>query len=215
MSLIRSLVPVAASTLALGLGFLFYQYKEARRNLREAEAMAAASPLPSPATSGAVGQTPTSPAPAASPSRRLPPAKSVPETTPAPPTEVVDEAVVARLEELKPLLANGRPIKGAVVMLVGDNVVPEPIEFVVGRETRLASEDGTFAITPSLRDDGTISYALAVTRQDPTTGQPQTENLPTVQQMPWGGFTLYAGRGRSLTFDNDDLGPKERADPTP
>jgi hypothetical protein len=113
-----------------------------------------------------------------------------------------------RMAQMKPLLASGVPIKGAVIVLVDGKPVQRPVEFVMGRETRIdAADDGTYVITPALNEDGSVRYAMVLLRKDPGGGPDQAETLPFVIQTPWEGFTLGSGNGQVMAFDPDGSGP--------
>ena len=127
----------------------------------------------------------------------------VPSASPEDETRRLNREKMARL---KPLLAAGRPITGAVVVLVDGKPVSRPVEFVMDREVRIAEvDDGTYLITPTLNADGSVQYRMTVTRKDPATGSEQLISLPRVTQTPWGGFTVSTGGGRVFAFDPDKL----------
>ncbi len=114
----------------------------------------------------------------------------------------------ARLAQLKPLLEAGRPIKGAVVVLVEGRPAPRPVEFVLGRELRLeGADDGTYTVLPTLNTDGTIRYQISILRRDPATGIERAEPLPPVIQAPWDPFTVGGPGGRAFAFDPEDPAP--------
>lgn len=113
-----------------------------------------------------------------------------------------------RMASMKPLLAAGQPIKGAIIVLVDDKPVQRPVEFVMGQEIRLpVSDDGIYVITPSLNDDGSVRYKIALSNPGPEAGQERLTTLTTVTQVPWDGFTMGGGGGRALAFDPDKTGP--------
>lgn len=113
-----------------------------------------------------------------------------------------------RLAKLKPQLEAGLPIKGAVIVLVDGKPVQRPVEFVMGKETRIdATDEGTYVITPALNEDGTVKYAISLEKKDPNGGPNQAENLTFVTQTPWEGFSIASEGGRVMAFDPDDSGP--------
>jgi hypothetical protein len=119
-----------------------------------------------------------------------------------------DPGMMDRLAKMKPQLEAGLPIKGAVVVLVDGKPVQRPVEFVMGKETRIdAVDDGIYVVTPALNEDGTVKYAISLEKKDPNGGPNQTETLPFVIQFPWEGFTLGSGGGRVIAFDPDSGGP--------
>jgi hypothetical protein len=113
-----------------------------------------------------------------------------------------------RMAKMKPLLESGQPIKGAVMVLVDGKPVPRPVEFVMGRETRIdAADDGTYVVTPTLNPDGSVKYAISLLRKDTVGGNEHVETLPAVIQTPWDGFILGTGGGKVVAFDPDKSGP--------
>lgn len=127
--------------------------------------------------------------------------------TPAPLTEE-RRALLARMAQMKPLLAAGQPIKGAIIVLVDDKPVQRPVEFVMGRETRFpVSDDGTYVVTPTLNEDGSVKYKIALLKSDPTTGQEKSATLSSVTHYPWGSFTLSSAGGKIIAFDPDKNEP--------
>jgi RNA polymerase sigma factor (sigma-70 family) len=109
-----------------------------------------------------------------------------------------------KMAKMKPLLEAGMPIKGAVVLLVDGKPVQRPVEFLIGKETRIESvDDGTYSITPTLKPDGSVNYPLFLIRKD-ADGIPQSMvTVPSVTQTPWGAFTVAIGGGRVFAFDSD------------
>lgn len=139
------------------------------------------------------------------------PAAVMPRATSSPPPPAVDETRRLRNEKmarLKPLLEAGQPIKGAVVVLVGGKAVPRPVEFVMGRDTRVEGvDDGTYVVKPSLKPDGSVQYEIALYRKDPATGAESAISVPRVIQTPWAPFTVTTGGGRVFAFDPDPIEP--------
>jgi RNA polymerase sigma factor (sigma-70 family) len=113
-----------------------------------------------------------------------------------------------RMAELKPLLEAGMPIKGAIIVLVDGKPVQRQVQFVMGQETRIEGvDDGTYVVTPTLNDDGSVKYAIGLLRKD-TGGVPDpVETLPFVIVGPWKGFSLSTGEGKVMAFDPDSNGP--------
>ncbi|MCX6955583.1 MAG: hypothetical protein NTV51_25845 [Verrucomicrobia bacterium] len=82
--------------------------------------------------------------------------------------------------------------------------VQRPVEFVMGRETRIESvDDGTYSILPKLNPDGSVSYRLALLRKDADGIHQSMVTLPSVTQTPWEGFTATIEGGRVFAFDSD------------
>ncbi len=122
--------------------------------------------------------------------------------------QLPDEMVAQKMAEMKPLLEKGMPIKGVVIALVDGKPVQVPVQFVIGKETRIdATDDGVYVVTPTLNDDGSVKYAMVLLTKDPGGGPDQVETLPWVVQTPWGGFTLGIDGGRVIAFDPDKNGP--------
>jgi hypothetical protein len=134
-----------------------------------------------------------------------------PRPAPRPLATAGDEArrlQAEKMARLKPLLEGGLPIRGAVVVLVGGKAVPKPVEFVMGRETRITGvDDGTYIVKPSLEPDGSVQYQILLHRKDPATGTESIVTLPRVTQTPWGPFTVSVSGGSVLAFDPDKLEP--------
>jgi len=112
-----------------------------------------------------------------------------------------------RMAQMKPLLEAGQPIKGAVLVLVDGKPVPRQVEFVMGKETQIdAADDGTYLVTPTLNQDGSVKYAISLIRKDAAGGSALVEKLPAVIQTPWDGFILGTGGGKVVAFDPDKAG---------
>jgi hypothetical protein len=113
-----------------------------------------------------------------------------------------------KMAQMKPALEAGMPIKGAIIVLVDGKPVQRQVQFVMGKETRIdAVDDGTYVITPTLNEDGSVRYAIVLLRKDAGGGPDQIETLPFVIQTPWEGFTLGSGSGKVMAFDPDGDGP--------
>jgi RNA polymerase sigma factor (sigma-70 family) len=118
------------------------------------------------------------------------------------------EALAARLAEFKPLLEAGRPIRGAAVVLVEGRPVPRPVEFVLGRDTRIeGGDDGTYVVRPALNLDGSVKYQITLVRRDPATGTDRSETFPAITQTPWDPFTVGGPGGRAFAFDPEEPVP--------
>ena len=134
-----------------------------------------------------------------------------PRPAPRPPATQGDEArrlQAEKMARLKPLLEGGLPIRGAVVVLVGGKAVPKPVEFVMGRETRITEvDDGTYVVKPLLNPDGSVQYEILLHRKDPATGAESIVSVPRVTQTPWGPFTVTIGGGNVFAFDPDKVEP--------
>ena len=112
-----------------------------------------------------------------------------------------------RMAQLKPLLEQGTPIKGAVVVMVNGQAVQRSVQFVMGQETRIeATDDGTYLLTPTLNDDGSVKYSISLQKKNSVGGPDQIEKLPFVTSMPWDGFSC-ASPGGVIAFDPDKGGP--------
>ena len=108
------------------------------------------------------------------------------------------KANMERMAQMKPALEAGQPIRGNVLAMLNGHVVEQPVEFVMGRETRLEmGAEGTFLITPKLNPDGSVAYDMAVLARG--SAGPATQ-LPRVVNTPWGEFSLMAGSGWVLSF---------------
>jgi RNA polymerase sigma factor (sigma-70 family) len=102
------------------------------------------------------------------------------------------------LAEWKAKLAAGTPITGAMVGLIGGKPTPVPVQFVMGKETEFATDEGTYHVTPQLRDDGAVRYKLELWDKEGKTRL----WLPAIIAKPWGGFTAGSGAG-AIGFDPD------------
>jgi hypothetical protein len=120
----------------------------------------------------------------------------------------IDAQTAERLAQMKPLLENGMPIKGAVIVLEDGKPVQRPVQFVMGKETRIdAPDDGTYVVTPTLNPDGTVKYSMQLLVRGSNGGPERTEMLPFMIQTPWAGFTISDDGGRVIAFDPDPVGP--------
>jgi hypothetical protein len=132
--------------------------------------------------------------------------KQLKPVAPAPSPASTDEAKArsrAKMAQMRPLLEAGQPIKAAVIFTVDDQPVSHPVEFVMGKVTRIAVPgDGVYVVTPSLNADGSVKYALDVVRKDTAAGTEEITKLPTVIQTPWDPFILRSG-GRVVAIDPD------------
>ena len=117
-----------------------------------------------------------------------------------------------RMLLLKPALEAGQPIKGSVVILVNGKAVAQPVEFVMGRETRLDGGDKVaWLITPKLNDDGSVSYNIQVnSREVDELRHTETSHTLSMRVIgtPWGKFSMMLGQDRSFGFVPEDPGGK-------
>lgn len=112
-------------------------------------------------------------------------------------------ANAARMAEMKPLLEAGMPIKGAIITHFDGKPVQRPVEFVMGKEIRIEGmDDGTYIITPTLNQDGSVKYGMVLSRKSDG-GQEQRLILPAVTQTPWGRFMISVKDGAVMAFDPD------------
>jgi len=111
-----------------------------------------------------------------------------------------------KLAKLKPLLEAGMPIKGAVVVMSEGKAVSHPVEFVMGKETTVESDDGTYLMKPALNPDGSVRYEIKLVKETKTEdGRTTVRKItaPVVRQIPWEGFTIRMSNGAVLAFDPD------------
>jgi len=111
-----------------------------------------------------------------------------------------------KLAQLKPLLEAGMPIKGAVVVMNEGKAVSRPVEFVMGKETTVESDDGTYLIKPALNSDGSVKYEIKLVKETKIEdGRTTVRKItaPVVRQIPWEGFTIRMSSGAVLAFDPD------------
>lgn len=111
-----------------------------------------------------------------------------------------------KLAQLKPLLEAGMPIKGAVVVTNDGKVVSHPVEFVMGKETTVESDDGTYRVKPTLNSDGSVMYEIKLVKETKSeNGRTTTRQItaPLVGQIPWEGFTIRMSSGAVMAFDPD------------
>jgi RNA polymerase sigma factor (sigma-70 family) len=102
-----------------------------------------------------------------------------------------------RLAAMKPLLAAGQPIKGTATVYAQGELKNLSVELVVGKETLIELDGGTYTVLPSLNDDGTISYTIALRRKG-ADGTLQPKKLSgRVTQVPWEGFMTGPSDGVS------------------
>lgn len=119
-----------------------------------------------------------------------------------------DRILAEKMAKLKALLEAGTPITGAAIVLVDGKAVQRPVEFVIGKETRIEGvDDGTYRITPTLNPDGSVIYKMVVTKPDVANGGETIVASPAVVAIPWKTFTLAFGNGRVFAFDPDLLEP--------
>jgi RNA polymerase sigma factor (sigma-70 family) len=117
-----------------------------------------------------------------------------------------EESSAERRLRLKPLLAAGQPIKGAIIGFAGGKLTHRDVAFVMGKETRVEDMDeGTWVIMPTLKDDGTVRYAFALVRRHPDGSAERKEDFIGVVTNPWLGFTLHSQTDVILAFDPDEL----------
>lgn len=108
------------------------------------------------------------------------------------------KATLDRMARMKPALEAGQPIRSHALAMLNGHVLEQPVEFVMGRETRLEmGDEGTFLITPKLNPDGSVAYDMAVQAKGST--GPATQ-LPRVITAPWSEFSLMADHGWVLAF---------------
>lgn len=111
-----------------------------------------------------------------------------------------------KMARMKPLLEAGAPIKGAIISMVDGKPTPRPVEFVMGKETRIeAGDDGTYLVTPALNEDGSVNYSFSISKSSPDGVETKSEFI--VKQTPWGAFTWGTKSGQAIAFDPDETGP--------
>lgn len=117
---------------------------------------------------------------------------------------------LAKAAQMKALLEAGMPIKGVAVVLVGGEAVDRPLALVMGTETRIDTDEGIYAVLPSVRADGMVRYALRLLQNDSSQGHQVVVSTPVVIDWPWGTWevTNLAKSGvTAFAFVPDDLGP--------
>ena len=113
-----------------------------------------------------------------------------------------------KMAQMKPLLEAGMPIKGAVLLYVDGKPVDQPVSFVIGKETRIAGDDGTYSVTPSLNQNGSVRYACNLLQANPNGGAEQVISRNVVVAAPWGDFTFERfDNGTAMGFVPDMAGP--------
>jgi len=118
--------------------------------------------------------------------------------------KLIDE----KMAKMKPLLEGGVPITGAVVILIDGKAVQRQVAFVMGKETRIeGGDEGTYVITPTLNEDGSVKYAIAIRPKNADGGQEPVETRVTIIQTPWEGFEMGSNDGKTMAFDPDESGP--------
>ena len=82
-----------------------------------------------------------------------------------------------------------------------------PVEFVMGKETTIESDDGTYIMTPSMNPDGSIKYGITLVKQTKNGEAITTRktSIPEVTQAPWASFmvTISSGNGAVIAFESD------------
>ena len=112
-----------------------------------------------------------------------------------------------KMAQMKPLLEAGMPIKGVAVLNVNGKAVDEPIELVMGKETRIeGGDDGTYTVNPTLNKDGSVRYAIVLLGKNANGGSEQPVNGITVIDPPWGSFQ-FSYHGTTMGFVPDETGP--------
>ena len=204
-----------ASVAILALGYSVYQYRAAAWQGEQAAALAQERSRLEAALKQSDQQATRAERQAAQAEQRLAElqrkADEIPAAKPQPaPASAANPAGEARSREaermarMKPLLEQGLPIKGAIVVMLDGKPVQRPVEFVMGRETRIeAVDDGTYLVTPNLNPDGSIKYAVVLQTKDPANGTERTIRLSDIVQTPWAGFTLSIEGGAVMAFDPD------------
>ena len=138
----------------------------------------------------------------------IPAAKSARSVAAAPaPATAARTEMAERMARMKPLLEQGMPIKGAIVVMADGKPVQRPVEFVMGKETRIeAVDDGTYVVTPRLNADGSVRYAIVLQTKRTVDGieRTQTTTLSDIIQTPWAGFTIAIENGAVMAFDPDN-----------
>lgn len=111
-----------------------------------------------------------------------------------------------KMAQMKPLLAAGMPIRGAVVVTNDGKAVSHPVELVIGKETIVESDDGSYSFTPSLNPDGSVTYRIALMNQTKDSENKITkksEVLCKATSVPWEGFLLKADNGAVMALEPD------------
>lgn len=115
----------------------------------------------------------------------------------------VAQPALSPMEEWKAKLAAGTPITGAIVCIIDGKPTPKPVQFVIGHETEIATEEGTYYVTPQLREDGAVKYKFELQEK----GAAKRRSFPNVVARPWGSFTIGSGAA-AIGFDSDIPEPK-------
>jgi len=80
------------------------------------------------------------------------------------------------------------------------------VEFVMGKETTIESDDGTYRVKPALNPDGSVTYEIKLAKETKSENGLTTVRkitTPMVRQIPWEGFTIHMSSGAVLAFDPD------------
>ena len=219
MSTTRSTLFVASAVVILALGFSFYEHRQvmiqrdaAARVSGEAAQLEDALKQSKHEAASFNHRAVLAEKEAADLQRKLnefasrtspPPANVAPKSA-----EETRRLAAEKMAQMKPLLEAGMPIKGAVVLYVHGKPVDQPVSFVIGKETRIAGDDGTYSVTPSLNQNGSVRYACNLLQADPNGGAEQVASRMVVVAAPWGDFTF--GRfdnGTAMGFVPDMAGP--------
>lgn len=136
----------------------------------------------------------------------LTPKQPVSQPAPKPPYDLTARRAekAKKLAQIKPLLEAGMPIKGALVVTVNGKAISYPVALIMGQETAIESDDGTYTLKPVLNPDGSIKYAITLVKQSKNDVGIVTRKIsaPDVTQIPWDSFMITLGSA-VIAFESD------------
>jgi RNA polymerase sigma factor (sigma-70 family) len=109
--------------------------------------------------------------------------------------------VAEKMAKLKPLYQPGAPLSGVFVTLADGAVLDKPVILSMGQPSSIdLGDNGTYLVTPTLEDDGSIRYEF---RSPGPTGK---ASLPVVVATPWGDYEMGVN-GLAFGFIPDQTEP--------
>jgi hypothetical protein len=109
------------------------------------------------------------------------------------------------MEAMRSRLEAGEPIHGSALTILNGQPTAADVSLIIGKETRVVSDDGIYSILPTLTKDGWIQYRINLQPSGSSTTSEQ--KMPTVIAAPGTDFQVGGANGTTFAFVSTGLDP--------